>query len=416
MIRRATLLVAVVAALAGVLAPAAAAPARAADSGLTIVSDATYVVDPDKAAVHVTVNLNAVNHLKDTKTRLYFFDRAYLAVPPNTSNFRISARDTKPGVAVASSKADHTLLRIDFGKRLPAGSARGMSLTFDIVDPGGEPTRTTRVGPSLVAFGAWAYASEGTPGSTVTVVFPPDYTIEAKSDQLGEPTTDADGRTIFKSAKLAQPLAFFAYFTAERPSAFVESKRTVTLDGRPLEMTIRAWPDDPAWAERTGGLVEQTLPIMSESIGLPWVAGRPLVVAEAVSQSGSPYAGRYDPDDATIEIAYYADSLVTLHETAHAWFDGGLLADRWANEGFATWYALDAAGKLGMKVSPSAVSPEQQAARIPLNAWGPIGRNEAPTEDFGYAASAELARLIAERAGPAGLATVWQAALEGVPA
>lgn len=416
MIRRATLLVAVVAALAGVLAPAAAAPARAADSGLTIVSDATYVVDPDKAAVHVTVNLNAVNHLKDTKTRLYFFDRAYLAVPPNTSNFRISARDTKPGVAVAASKADHTLLRIDFGKRLPAGSARGMSLTFDIVDPGGEPTRTTRVGPSLVAFGAWAYASEGTPGSTVTVVFPPDYTIEAKSDQLGEPTTDADGRTIFKSAKLAQPLAFFAYFTAERPSAFVESKRTVTLDGRPLEMTIRAWPDDPAWAERTGGLVEQTLPIMSESIGLPWVAGRPLVVAEAVSQSGSPYAGRYDPDDATIEIAYYADSLVTLHETAHAWFDGGLLADRWANEGFATWYALDAAGKLGMKVSPSAVSPEQQAARIPLNAWGPIGRNEAPTEDFGYAASAELARLIAERAGPAGLATVWQAAREGVPA
>ena len=413
--RRATLVVALLAAIAGALAPAAATPVRAAAPGLTIVSDATYVVDPDNAAVHVTVNLNAVNHLKDTKTRLYFFDRAYLAVPPNTSNFRISARDTKPSVAVAASKGDHTLLRIDFGKRLPAGSSRGMSLSFDITDPGGEPTRTTRIGPSLVTFGAWAYASE-TSGSTVTVVFPPDYTIQAESDLLGEPTKDADGRTIYKTAKLAEPLEFFAYFVADKPSAYTESTRTVMVDGRPLDVAIRAWPDDPAWAERTGALVEQTLPIMSESIGLPWVAGRPFVVAEAVSQTGSAYAGRYDPDDSTVEIAYYADELVTLHETAHAWFDGSLLGDRWANEGFATWYALDAAGKLGMQVSPSAVSPEQEAARIPLNAWGPLGRNEAPTEDFGYSASAELARLIAERAGPAGLASVWQAARDGVGA
>ena len=129
----------------GAAGPGVAAP------GLTIVSDATYVVDPDNAAVHVTVNLNAVNHLKDTKTRLYFFDRTYLAVPPNTSNFRISARDKAPAVAVAASKADHTLLRIDFGRPWRAPS-RGMSLTFDITDPGGEPTRTTRIGPSLVAF------------------------------------------------------------------------------------------------------------------------------------------------------------------------------------------------------------------------------------------------------------------------
>ena len=90
--RRAGIVLALVAAIAGVLAPASAAPVRAAAPGLTIVSDATYVVDPDNAAVHVTVQLDAVNHLKDTKTRLYYFDRAFLAVPPNTANFRISAR------------------------------------------------------------------------------------------------------------------------------------------------------------------------------------------------------------------------------------------------------------------------------------------------------------------------------------
>jgi hypothetical protein len=43
---------------------------------------------------------------------------------------------------------------------------------------------------------------------------------------------------------------------------------------------------------------------------------------------------------------------------AHAWFDGGLLADRWANEGFASWYALDAAAKLKLKVAPAELTPE----------------------------------------------------------
>jgi hypothetical protein len=415
-LRRATLVVALLAAVAAALAPTAAAPAHAAGPGLTIVSDARYDVDPDHGAVHVTVNLTVVNHLKDTKTRLYYFDRAYIAVPPNTTGFRIAARNTKPAVHVASAKADHNLLRIDFGKRLPAGSSWGMTLTFDIKDPGGAPTRTTRIGASLIAFGAWAYASESTPGGTVTVVFPPGYTIDAKSDLLGKPTTDADGRTTYKTARLASPLSFFAYFVADRPSAFSESTKTVVLDGRSLDVKVRAWPDDPAWAERTGGLVEQGLPVLSESIGLPWLADRPFVVAEAVSQSGSAYAGRYDPDDATVEIAYYADPLVTLHETAHAWFDGGLLADRWANEGFATWYALDAATRLGLEVAPTAITPEQEAVRIPLNAWGPIGSSDDVVEGFGYAASAELARLIAERAGPEGLASVWQAASTGVAA
>jgi hypothetical protein len=413
--RRLALTLALLASFAGVLAPTAATPALAAGSGMTIVSDATYVVDPDNAAVHVTVNMTAVNHLKDTKTRLYYFDRAFIAVPPNTSGFKISARNASPAVRVAASKADHTLLRIDFGKRLPAGSSRGMTLTFDITDPGGEPTRTTRIGTSLVSFGAWAYASE-TGGSSVTVVFPPGYTIEARADGLGEPTTDAAGRTIYSSGKLAQPLSFFAYFVADKPSAFTETTKTVVVDGRDLPITIRSWPDDPAWAERTTGLVEQAVPVLSESIGLPWLAGRSFIVREATTQTGSAYAGRYDPKDSTVEIAYYASPLVTLHETAHAWFDGGLLADRWANEGFAEWYARDAATKLGMDVAPTPLTPEQQAVRVPLNAWKPLGQNDAATENYGYAASAELARMIAERAGPEALASVWSAARDGVAA
>jgi hypothetical protein len=53
---------------------------------------------------------------------------------------------------------------------------------------------------------------------------------------------------------------------------------------------------------------------------------------------------------------------------------------------------------------------------VPLNAWGIVGSDELAVEDYGYAASAELARLIAERAGPTGLASVWEAARQGIGA
>ncbi len=416
MSRRILTVLALLAALTASLAPAAAPTALAAAPDLTLTSDTRYEVDPGNQLVHVTAVITAVNHLKDTKTRLYYFDSAYLAVQPGTKNFKIAARTGSPKVRVASAKADRTLLRIDFGGRLPAGSSRTFTLTFDIPDPGGAPAREVRVGASLVTFGAWAFASNSTPGGSVTVVFPPGYTIEVETGDVGEPTADEAGRTVFTSGRLTEPLSFFAYFIAERPNDYAESTQIVSVDGRPLDVSVRAWPDDPAWAERVGGLLERGLPVLSEQIGLPWVAKRPLIVAEAVSRSTAGYSGRYDPTAGRIEIAYYADSFVVLHEAAHAWFDGSMLADRWANEGFASWYALQAAAAIEEPVTGEPLTPELAAAKIPLNAWGAVGTNETAAEDYGYAGAAELARLIAERAGPSSLAAVWDAAQRGVGA
>lgn len=403
--------------LLGGLLPATAPPAvRAATPDLALTAETRYDVEPDQARVRVTVALTAVNRLKDTKTRQFYFERAFLAVQPGATNLRISARTGAPTVRATVRKADHTLLRIDFGGRLGAGASRTFNLTFDIPDPGGAPTRNIRVGSSLVAFPAWAYGSEATPGGSVVVVFPAGYHVEVQGGSFGQPVTDGAGRIVFATGRLAEPLKFFAYFTADRPNDYAETTRTVAVDDRPLTLAIRSWPDDPAWGERVGGLVERGLPVLAARIGLPWTAKRPLIVAEAISRSAAGYSGLYDPAAGRIEIAWYADSFVVLHEVAHAWFDGGLLADRWANEGFASWYALQAAAELGEPVDGDPLTPELAAARIPLNAWGPIGGTEAATDDYGYAAAAELARLVAERAGPEALTDVWEAARQGVGA
>ena len=103
--------------------PGAAAEVAAA-TGLTTTADARYVVDPAAHRVRVSVSLSATNHLSDTKTRRYFFDRAYLAVPPHTTGFKVASSGAHPTISVAVRHSTYTLLRIAFGTHLAAGSSR----------------------------------------------------------------------------------------------------------------------------------------------------------------------------------------------------------------------------------------------------------------------------------------------------
>ncbi|MBA2381482.1 MAG: hypothetical protein H0V73_05155, partial [Chloroflexi bacterium] len=381
----------------------------AAATGLTMSADARYVVDPAKHRVRVAVGLSATNHRTDTKTRRFYYDRTYLAVQPGTSNFKIKSSGVSPTVRAQRRTSTYTLLRIDFGKQLAAGATRRFSLTFDIKDPGGAPTRTTRIGASLVSFAAWGFGSGGSPGS-VSVQFPAGFSVDVDAPHLGKPVTDSAGTVSFTTGRLANPLAFFAYFVADRPNAYKETKIQVTIGDRTVPITIRAWPDDPAWAKRVARLLKRGLPALAADIGLPWTVERPLVVSEAISRTATGFAGRYNPPAGEIEIAYYATTFVILHEAAHAWFDGRLLADRWASEGFASYYAQRAAKKIGeKKVKGDVLTPALEKIRIPLNAWRPPGEGPTKVEDAEYAAALKVATLIGERAGAKGLTAVWQA-------
>ena len=412
--RTVPLVLAMLFAIGLVLAPTTAQPAaRAATPDLTIVSAATYEVLPEAKTVHVSVSLTATNTLRDTATRRFYFDRAALAVLPGTANFRIAGGSGRPSVAVSERTADYTLLTIAFGQRINSQRSATFTLEFDLVDAGGDPGRDVRVGTAFTSFPAWAFASDETPGSSVTVIFPEGFTVVLEAGDLPEPTTDADGRTIFQSGALDAPLEFFAFFVADRPAGYLESSRRAIIGSASAELVIRAWPDDPDWSGRVGDLFGRGLPALSRAIGLQWTRTDPLVITESVSRTTGGYAGLFDPTEGTVEVAYYADAFVILHEAAHAWFHGGLLADRWANEAFASYYALAVAGDLGVEATADPLTPELREYAIPLNAWGAIGEEPPEVEDYAYAATLELARLIAERVEDRTLVAVWAAAARG---
>jgi hypothetical protein len=396
-------------AVAALLVPVTAIDVRAATPDLTLVSHAHYEVQPRLGRVRITLDITATNRLRDTVTRRFFFDRTYLAVQPDTRGFRISSSVGSPSVSVARRTRDQTLLLLSFGRRLASGRSATFRLQFDLADPGGAATRDVRIGDSLVSFPVWAFASNQTPGSRVSVSFPPGFTVRVEAGELSGPQTDGSGRTTLSSGSISAPLRFYAYLVADRPGSYTETTRTVTVGATIARLTIRAWADDAGWTQRVGDLFVGGLPEIAGLTGLEWPDGEALVVEEAVSRSTGGYAGLFDPAEGRVEVAYYASPFVVLHEAAHSWFNGELLADRWANEGFASYYAVAAGKQLGVRARGAPLTPALRRVAIPLNAWQPIGRVSGATNDYGYAASHALARQIAKRAGDAVLRDVWRA-------
>ena len=418
--RLATLCLAVVAAI-GLLGmpvgPTTPLEVRAATPDLTIVSNARYDVQPDKQRVRVTVDLTLHNRLKDTLTKRFYFDHAFLDVLPRASGLKLTTGGKSASVKVVKKTKSYTRLQLNLASRLFSGKTATYRLTFNMTDPGGAATRDLRIGDSLVSFPVWAFATESTPGSSVTVVFPPGYDVKVEAGKMPGGTTDDKQRTIFRSGRLERPLDFFAYLVADRPGAYQDATVKTEVRGAPIDVHVRSWQDDAPWAKRVSGLIRVGLPALGERIGLDWPDYRqPLTVQEAVSRTTGGYAGLFDPAAGKVEIAYYADDFVVLHEAAHAWFNGSLLADRWANEAFASYYATVAAADIERKVRVEALTDELKTSKIPLNDWGPVGSEDVAQEDYAYAASLTLATEIAARAGGEGLTAVWTAAMSGVGA
>jgi hypothetical protein len=388
--------------------PVAAAP----PPELQIAGDARYEVQPDQRRVRVTFDATVTNRHHDTGSTRTYFDTAYLAVLPGSSGFAISSTGATPVVSITSRVPAYTLLAIRLGRRLYAGRHASFRLQFDLKATGGTGQRDVRVGTSLAAFPVWAFATAATPGGSVTVVVPQGFTVQQQAGSLAGPTAGPSGSLVFRSGPIATPLAFYAYVIADRPGAFKQIEVSAPAGGATVHVTIRAWVDDPAWGARVAALVRRGLPALATAVGLPY-PGTDLVVQESVSRAIGGYAGVFDPAAGTVQVAYYAQQFVVLHETAHAWFNGRLASERWVLEGFASWYAQQAAAALKIDTTPPALTKTLRAAAIPLNDWPAVGRAGETTEDYAYAATFALADLIARRAGPAGLRAVWEAAASG---
>jgi hypothetical protein len=400
-------------------APLGAAPApvvRAAGTSLTVVTNTRYTVQPDQKRVRVVVDVTVSNHRADTNVNRFYYDHAFLAVQPGASSPAVVSGPAGSSVVVSSRSTDATILRVNLGAKLYGGHSTTFRFAFNLVDASSSARRLIRIGSSLITFPVWAYASDGATGSRVTVRFPKGYEVTVESGSFASSTKASDGGVVLATGVLANPVGFFAYVSAQQPATYRTSSLSVAVSDGTIPLTLKAWKDDPTWAGRVGDLFSQALPVLRSDIGLPWPHLDPVVVQEAVSRSTNGFAGLYDPAAGQIQVAYWASSAVIVHEAAHGWFNGTLVADRWAAEGFASLYAQRALTALKIKASVPALTTSLKAVAFPLNAWPAQPAPTSASEAYGYAGSYALAQLIAKRAGVDALARVWADAKAGIGA
>jgi hypothetical protein len=401
---RAAILAIVLAALAAAL-PIGPADVRAG-GGLVTVTDATYLVQPDLARVHVTIDAVSTSYEADTPEGQTYYSGITISVPPGVSNVAVTSGGSSLR-ASASATADVTRIEIEFGTAVFYGQSYGYRITFDMVDPGGTADRDFRIGHSVAAFPVWAYGTDGASGNSVVVLLPPTFTPSVYGGPLSE-TIQGDG-SVRLAANVSDASIWFAYVTAERPGLFTSIPFTLTVGEAEASVIIRAWDDDPDWAARTQDLLTDGLPALAELIGLPWAVFGDLKVEESANRLGD-YAGIYNKLTEKINVRYDADATVTLHEAAHIWFNGDLFRDRWIGEAWAEFYAVQSAAAIGVSGETFTLTDDLLAAQIPLNDWANIGLEGPDVEAFAYAASYHLAGLIYERTDLDGLRAVWRAA------
>jgi hypothetical protein len=403
----AALLVAAIA-LPWLIGPIGPMPARAADGGLVVLAETRYEVLPEQSKVRITIEAVATSFEPDEPDGRIFYSGITFAVQPGASNVAATAESGSLAASIVEERDDYTTIDVTFGRRLFFGESYAYAVSFDLVDAGGAGNRDFRISRSVVTFPVWAFGTTGEPGSSVRVEMPDGYAPDVQGREMSR-TQAADGGTVL-SAHPADPFAFFAYVSAERPGAFVGTTLSLRVGSETASLLIRAWEDDPGWGARMSDLMTDGLPALESLIGVDYpVAGR-LNVEEAATSRLGEYAGIYNDTTNTIQVRYDADAHVALHEAAHIWFNGDLFRDRWINEAWAEFYAVSAGQRIGASGEIYELTDALLDVRIPLNDWGAIGIESLGVELFAYAATYELAGQIAERTDLVGLQAVWRAA------
>ena len=154
----------------------------------------------------------------------------------------------------------------------------------------------------------------------------------------------------------------------------------VPLDLGGEDVVIHAWPEDREWLDRVSSVVEASVPDLETVIGLPWPVDRELGISEVSSPQIEGYAGLYDSATDEIQISEDLDEQIIVHETAHAWFNGGLFAQRWISEGLADEYASRVIAAEGRTVAGPATVSDRDKAAFRLNDWPPPSRVDATTD------------------------------------
>jgi hypothetical protein len=350
--RRRTVASVLLAAIAAVLVPNH--PALAAEYELASV--ALYEVRPDAGDIGVSVGIEFTNTTPDPAGRFSVFDELRLAIHDQAADVVASDGSGDLDVAVADV-AGVMVATIDLREGVRYEESVELELAYRIVEDDGTDVR---VGPQLVVFPAWGFGTS----SVVDISVPPGFEVRIDGDGLEE----EDG--ILTSGPIEDPTAWLAIVTALGPAEYSTVGATVPLDGGTADVLVRAFADDPGWAESTRDLVVDGLPWLEREIGLPYPQVGQLVITQGVPGDGGEF-GEGAAGSGEIVVAHDQPPFTVVHQLAHLWLAPPLVESRWIAEGLASDFAAAASEELGLEppYDPAAEAERLADAAQPLDSW-----------------------------------------------
>jgi len=401
----------VLAAAAGILLSWSAALPRAAAGAdeYRMETTATYLVQPAKRAIAVSVKVTFVNTTPDPAGKFSVFTAVPLAVQDGAKS--PVATDAKGRLKVAlarDSENDVNVATVSLRAPLRYRKAATFTLSYTLPD-GGVPS--LRVRPSAIVFSAWSFGTTG----QVRIDLPSSYEVVADGDTLS--ASHSGDTTVLQSGAIVEPASWLARVTATRPSAFATLTRSVPLKAVSADVQVRTWQDDHEWGDRTVDLVAAALPRLEAATGVAFPHSGPLVVSESAAVAPAGIGEPPPASDQTIQVIFDEPPFTVLHELAHVWTDP-IAGDRWIREGLASYYAEKVAAELKVKLpyDPSAQRTKLKGTAFALSGWA-FDEPPSPERDrFGYAASWALMDEIGALSGAVQRAAAGIDAYESLPA
>jgi hypothetical protein len=377
-------------------------PALAAD--LVETGTTTYVVNPAKAEIDVTIQLSIKNN-KPPDAVYYYYTQTEVEVEVQAGPIKATSN---AGKVKASLSKTGTYYR-EFVLTYPAvyyKQTRVVTVTYAIPAGPGAPGgyRAGKAYADLCAVG------NGTDSGALKVVVPDGFDVVFDGGTDLSLSGDAKGLQTYGSGTISTPYNFWTCLEATDTSNLTSASLTAWNQN----FTIRAWPEDSAWASTVGGDVQIDVPKLEDLTGLQMPGGIIDITEAGDSQLGD-YAGSYAPTTKTATVTEDTDNATVSHELSHIWFNSSLFAATWMDEGFAG-YSEKVAGSGNYKpcldpgAYPGTGSPN-------LTDWQYLDINSTTVDqnvsDWQYAASCYLITELADAIGPANFQAVLKATSNG---
>ena len=397
-----------------VVAMVAFAPAaRAQTDGLRVAASKVFAPDTAAEEINVRTTYTLTNQQPDVvlgdQVRSTFYTTWIIVIPATATDLAATSGGAVLSTTIEPDE-DNDAVALAY-IALPYNLNFGQTVTVDVeyIIPGGEPREdpgTARVNESYLSFPIWA---NGDPGLVdVTIVVPSGFSTDLEGDLDPLIRVRRDEGDLLEALAIESPRDFFGQVFGRNDNGLL-TRQAALPEGT---ATVRAWPDDPIWADFVVDTIEDDLPVLEDLIGLPWPAGD-IEVIETVTPYLFGYGGWFNASSGVIEIGEDLDDSLILHELSHAWFNSELIGGRWITEGMAEEFASRTIeATTGEQVGPD--EPDfDDPVRVPLaewlSPWTLDDEDRFEYERYHYNASWWVMRQITDQIGLEAFADVLEA-------